>query len=136
MLGQNFVTSVVSYLNFVPLECSIVTFHAHGIVQEYLVIPSWHCLGFIIILSLLILYSNLCCNLLISTTMLPDERCEKASSMHVYIFHRSYYCFSHYISITVISWSITTLHLIRTRSVSLSRKRPISDIPAKGLIRV
>ena len=28
------------------------------------------------------------------------------------------------------------LKTIRTRSVSLSRKRPISDIPAKGLIRV
>ena len=35
-----------------------------------------------------ILYNDLCCNLLISATMLPDcERCAKASSMHSYILH-------------------------------------------------
>ena len=45
--GQNSVTGVGSYLNFVPLECFIVIFHAHGIVQEYLVILFWHCLGVI-----------------------------------------------------------------------------------------
>ena len=69
---------ITQIYNFVPLECSIVTFHAHGIVQEYLVILFWHCLG--VITSLLILYSNLCCNLLISTTMLPGA-CAKPSSI-------------------------------------------------------
>ena len=115
MLGQNFATSVVSYLSFVSLECSIVTFHTHGIVQEYLVIPFlallFRCYNIITIDPLyteaicfvLILYSNLRCNLFISTTMLPDERCAKASSMHVYIFssftlqfHHSYFFVHHH----------------------------------------
>ena len=46
LLGQNVVTCVVSYLNFVALECLIIIFNAHGIFQEYLVILGRHCLGF------------------------------------------------------------------------------------------